>query len=105
MSSSLPVLSDNFVPRSVDDFEQSHNPENCELITMNKTSDNLGHIWYVVSFLFQGFEIFNTQDIEYSSRMELDDRDRRSLDLPDTCGIPRNVRLYQLHGKDEEEQK
>ncbi|EJK46459.1 hypothetical protein THAOC_34875 [Thalassiosira oceanica] len=67
-------------PRSVDDFEQSRNPENCELITLNKTCDNLGHIW-----------------------MELDDGDRRSLDLPDACGIPRNVRLYQLHGKDEKE--
>lgn len=46
--SSFHVSSDNLdYPRSVDDFEQSRNPENCELITLNKTCDNLGHIWYV----------------------------------------------------------
>ena len=30
---------------SVWDFEQSRNPENCELITMNKMRDGLGHAW------------------------------------------------------------
>mmetsp|Transcript_30848 Transcript_30848/g.66669 ORF Transcript_30848/g.66669 Transcript_30848/m.66669 type:complete len:307 (+) Transcript_30848:126-1046(+) len=56
---------------SVDDFEQSQNPENCELITMNKIKDLAGYAW-----------------------MELEEKDRVSLDLPATCGVPRNVHLH-----------
>jgi len=63
---------------SVDDFEQSQNPENCELITMNKIKDTpCGYAW-----------------------MELEEKDRISLDLPDTCGVPRNVHLHRLQGVD-----
>ena len=62
---------------SVDDFEQSQNPENCELVTMNKIKDDCGHAW-----------------------MELEEKDRISLDLPDTCGIPRNVHVHRLQGID-----
>jgi len=62
---------------SVDDFEQSQNPENCELITMNKNKDTCGHAW-----------------------MELEENDMVSLDLPDTCGVPRNVRVHRLQGVD-----
>ena len=29
----------------MDDFEQSQNPENCELITMNKVRDDCGNAW------------------------------------------------------------
>lgn len=56
---------------SVEDFEQSQNPENCELITMNKIKCPDGYAW-----------------------MELEEKDRVSLDLPDTCGVPRNVLLH-----------
>jgi len=56
---------------SVDDFEQSQNPYNCELVTMNKIKDSSGYSW-----------------------MELEEKDRVSLDLPDTCGVPRNVHLH-----------
>lgn len=62
---------------SVHDFEQSQNPENCELITMNKNKDACGHAW-----------------------MELEEKDRVSLDLPDTCGVPRNVHVHRLQGMD-----
>lgn len=62
---------------SVHDFEQSQNPRNCELVTMNKMRDKCGHAW-----------------------MELEEKDRLSLDLPDTCGIPRNVHVHRLQGID-----
>eukprot|EP00571_Detonula_confervacea_P000174 CAMPEP_0172329102 /NCGR_PEP_ID=MMETSP1058-20130122/60701_1 /TAXON_ID=83371 /ORGANISM="Detonula confervacea, Strain CCMP 353" /LENGTH=236 /DNA_ID=CAMNT_0013046255 /DNA_START=1081 /DNA_END=1791 /DNA_ORIENTATION=+ len=62
---------------SVHDFEQSQNPHNCELITMNKIKDSCGH-----------------------ACMELEENDRVSLDLPDTCGIPRNVHVHRLQGVD-----
>eukprot|EP00584_Thalassiosira_punctigera_P008792 CAMPEP_0172542400 /NCGR_PEP_ID=MMETSP1067-20121228/13013_1 /TAXON_ID=265564 ORGANISM="Thalassiosira punctigera, Strain Tpunct2005C2" /NCGR_SAMPLE_ID=MMETSP1067 /ASSEMBLY_ACC=CAM_ASM_000444 /LENGTH=299 /DNA_ID=CAMNT_0013328633 /DNA_START=109 /DNA_END=1008 /DNA_ORIENTATION=- len=62
---------------SVDDFEQSQNPENCELITMNKIKGTDGYAW-----------------------MELEEKDRVSLDLPDTCGVPRNVHLHMSHEMD-----
>ncbi|KAL7441747.1 hypothetical protein ACHAXH_008338 [Discostella pseudostelligera] len=63
---------------SVDDFEQSQNPENCELITMNKIRDACGNSW-----------------------MELNEDDRVSLDLPISCGVPRNVKMHRLQGTDD----
>ena len=60
---------------SVHDFEESQNPENCELITMTKRRDDCGHAW-----------------------MELEERDRLSLCLPGNCGVPRNVTLHNLRG-------
>ncbi|KAL3809819.1 hypothetical protein ACHAXA_002389 [Cyclostephanos tholiformis] len=63
---------------SVDDFEKSRNPNNCELITMNKTRDSHGHSW-----------------------MELNERNRLSLDLPQSCGKPRNVHVHKLHEVDD----
>lgn len=60
---------------SVHDFEESYNPENCELVTMNKMRDNCGHRW-----------------------MELLEADRENLRLPLNCGVPRNVQLHKLQG-------
>lgn len=56
---------------SVDCFEESQNPDNCELVTMNKRKDHEGHAW-----------------------MELEEKDRRSLCLPGDCAVPRNVHLH-----------
>lgn len=30
---------------SVHDFEESYNPDNCQLITMTKMKDSCGHAW------------------------------------------------------------
>jgi hypothetical protein len=59
----------------VHDFEESYNPDNCELVTMTKMRDSAGHAW-----------------------LELEEKDRLSLCLPHRCGIPRNVRLHSLQG-------
>eukprot|EP00986_Skeletonema_menzelii_P001748 scaffold484_cov148-Skeletonema_menzelii.AAC.2 len=56
---------------SVECFEESQNPGNCELVTMNKRKDNEGHAW-----------------------MELEEKDRQSLCLSDACAVPRNVHLH-----------
>jgi len=58
---------------SVHDFEESYNPDNCQLITMTKMKDSFGHAW-----------------------MELEEEDRVSLCLPGSCGVPRNVHLHRL---------
>lgn len=58
---------------SVHDFEESYNPDNCELVTMTKTQNSEGHAW-----------------------LELEEKNRLSLRLPDT--VPRNVRLHRLQG-------
>jgi hypothetical protein len=58
---------------SVHDFEESYNPDNCELVTMTKMRDSEGHAW-----------------------LELEEKNRLSLRLPDT--VPRNVRLHRLQG-------
>jgi broad specificity phosphatase PhoE len=58
---------------SVEDFELSRNPDNCELITMNKIRDSSGHGW-----------------------MELNEENRISLFLPQSAGIPRNVHMHML---------
>ena len=58
---------------SVSDFEQSKNPENCELITMNKVHGTQGNTW-----------------------MELALKDRESLDLPESCELPRSVNIHKL---------
>jgi broad specificity phosphatase PhoE len=60
---------------SVDCFEESQNPDNCELVTMNKKKDHEGHAW-----------------------MELEEEDRRSLCLPGDCAVPRNVHLHRMKG-------
>ncbi|KAL7511875.1 hypothetical protein ACHAXN_009658 [Cyclotella atomus] len=60
---------------SVHDFEESYNPDNCELVTMTKMRDSEGHAW-----------------------LELEEENRLSLCLPDSCGVPRNVRLHRLQG-------
>jgi hypothetical protein len=57
---------------NVEDFEQSKNPENAKLIVMNKKT--VGQFkWY-----------------------ELDPSHREALNLPQGCGIPRNVRFHHL---------
>eukprot|EP00574_Skeletonema_japonicum_P008676 CAMPEP_0201729500 /NCGR_PEP_ID=MMETSP0593-20130828/19274_1 /ASSEMBLY_ACC=CAM_ASM_000672 /TAXON_ID=267983 /ORGANISM="Skeletonema japonicum, Strain CCMP2506" /LENGTH=244 /DNA_ID=CAMNT_0048221857 /DNA_START=211 /DNA_END=944 /DNA_ORIENTATION=- len=56
---------------SVECFEESQNPGNCELVTMNKRKDHEGHAW-----------------------MELEEKDRQSLCLSDACAVPRNVHLH-----------
>ena len=60
---------------SVHDFEESYNPDNCELVTMAKMRDSQGHAW-----------------------LELEEKNRLSLCLPRSCGVPRNVRLHSLQG-------
>ena len=57
---------------SVECFEESQNPGNCQLVTMNKRKDE-GHTW-----------------------MELEENDRRALCLSDACAVPRNVRLHRM---------
>mmetsp|Transcript_20303 Transcript_20303/g.31288 ORF Transcript_20303/g.31288 Transcript_20303/m.31288 type:complete len:287 (-) Transcript_20303:30-890(-) len=58
---------------SVECFEESQNPGNCQLVTMNKRKDNEGHSW-----------------------MELEENDRRALCLSDACAVPRNLRLHRM---------
>ena len=58
---------------SVHDFELSRNPDNCELIIMNKIKDDSDHAW-----------------------MELEEKNRISLDLPESCEVPRNVHVHRL---------
>jgi hypothetical protein len=60
---------------SVECFEESQNPENCELVTMNKKKDSEGHAW-----------------------MELEEKDRLNLCLPGDCALPRNVQLHRMKG-------
>lgn len=57
---------------SVDEFESSENPQNAQLIVMEKRCVG-GHRWY-----------------------ELADEHRESLRLPKACGVPKNVHLHQL---------
>jgi len=58
---------------SVACFEESQNPDNCELVTMNKRKDSEGHAW-----------------------MELEENDRMNLCLPIDCSLPRNVQLHRM---------
>jgi len=58
---------------SVEVFDASSNPDNCQLITMKKHAGKNGHKWY-----------------------ELDPSDRESLSLPECCGVPQNVHLHKL---------
>lgn len=58
---------------SVACFEESQNPDNCELVTMNKRKDSEGHAW-----------------------MELEENDRMNLCLPTDCSLPRNVQLHRM---------
>ncbi|KAL7486731.1 hypothetical protein ACHAW6_012331 [Cyclotella cf. meneghiniana] len=67
---------------SVHDFEESYNPDNCQLITMTKMKDSCGHAW-----------------------MELEEKDRVSLCLPGSCGVPRNVHLHRLQAMYENRHK
>ena len=60
---------------SVHDFEESYNPDNCELVIMSKMKNTEGHAW-----------------------MELNEKNRISLSLPLSSGVPRNVRLHSLKG-------
>mmetsp|Transcript_13216 Transcript_13216/g.27761 ORF Transcript_13216/g.27761 Transcript_13216/m.27761 type:complete len:320 (-) Transcript_13216:21-980(-) len=64
---------------SVHDFEESYNPDNCELVTLEKRKDSCGHSW-----------------------MELLEKDRKNLRLPENCGVPRNVQLHHLQGVSDE---
>mmetsp|Transcript_17703 Transcript_17703/g.24979 ORF Transcript_17703/g.24979 Transcript_17703/m.24979 type:complete len:303 (+) Transcript_17703:46-954(+) len=57
---------------SVEEFEVSENPGNAQLVVMTKKCVG-GHRWY-----------------------ELDNDDRSSLNLPKSCGIPKNVHLHHL---------
>ncbi len=57
---------------NVEEFEASENPENAQLIVMKKVCIG-GNRWY-----------------------ELVDEDRKSLRLPETCGVPKNVQLHHL---------
>jgi hypothetical protein len=57
---------------SVEEFEKSKNPDNAQLIVMNKRCV-AGYRWYV-----------------------LDEENRKFLNLPSGCGVPINVSLYQL---------
>lgn len=57
---------------SVEEFEKSKNPENAQLIVMKKRCVG-GHRWYV-----------------------LDEENRKFLNLPSGCGVPKNVYLHQL---------
>jgi broad specificity phosphatase PhoE len=57
---------------SVEEFEASQNPDNAQLIVMEKRCVG-GHRWY-----------------------ELTDEHRKSLCLPATCGVPKNVQLHGL---------
>eukprot|EP00551_Chaetoceros_affinis_P012825 CAMPEP_0203669712 /NCGR_PEP_ID=MMETSP0090-20130426/6004_1 /ASSEMBLY_ACC=CAM_ASM_001088 /TAXON_ID=426623 /ORGANISM="Chaetoceros affinis, Strain CCMP159" /LENGTH=289 /DNA_ID=CAMNT_0050534449 /DNA_START=1 /DNA_END=870 /DNA_ORIENTATION=- len=57
---------------NVQEFEASENPENARLIVMKKVCIG-GNRWY-----------------------ELEDEDRESLRLPETCGVPKNVQLHHL---------
>mmetsp|Transcript_16208 Transcript_16208/g.36033 ORF Transcript_16208/g.36033 Transcript_16208/m.36033 type:complete len:346 (-) Transcript_16208:153-1190(-) len=58
---------------SVEEFDNSTNPGNAQLITMLKHVGKNGHKWY-----------------------ELDPADRDSLNLPAECGVPKNVHLHKL---------
>ncbi len=61
---------------SVACFEESQNPDNCELVTMNKRKDSEGHAW-----------------------MELEENDRMNLCLPIDCSLPRNVQLHRMKNR------
>jgi len=61
---------------SVACFEESQNPDNCELVTMNKRKDSEGHAW-----------------------MELEEKDRMNLCLPIDCSLPRNVQLHRMQNR------
>jgi broad specificity phosphatase PhoE len=62
---------------SVEEFEASDNPKNAQLIVMEKRCFG-GHRWY-----------------------ELTDEHRKSLRLPETCGVPKNVQLHHLTDNDD----
>mmetsp|Transcript_24070 Transcript_24070/g.37151 ORF Transcript_24070/g.37151 Transcript_24070/m.37151 type:complete len:333 (+) Transcript_24070:116-1114(+) len=68
---------------SVKEFEQSENPGNAELTILNKkTSSDGQHKWY-----------------------ELEQDARKALNLPDSCGIPKNVLLHSLSDRYEEDEE
>ena len=58
---------------SVEEFEASQNPDNAQLVTMRKMIGSWGHKYY-----------------------KLDGEDRKSLGLPECCGVPKNVHLHFL---------
>lgn len=60
---------------SVEEFEESKNPENAQLVVMNKKC-HTGFRWY-----------------------ELDEKHRKALNLPSWCTKPKNVILHDLEGK------
>lgn len=64
---------------SVEEFEKSKNPENAQLIVMKKRCVG-GHRWYV-----------------------LDEENRKFLNLPSSCGVPKNVSLHQLDDRTQKE--
>jgi len=62
-----------FFQFSVQEFEDSENPVNAQLIPLIKTSGLSGHKWY-----------------------ELENEARRTLNLPKTSGVPKSVHLHSL---------
>lgn len=61
---------------SVEEFEASQNPDNAQLVVMVKKCVG-GNRWY-----------------------ELTDEHRKSLCLPESCGVPRNVQIHHLQNDD-----
>ena len=74
--SSAAIVEVRWFQWSVACFEDSQNPDNCELVTMNKRKDSEGHAW-----------------------MELEEKDRLNLCLPGDCVVPRNVQLHRMKGE------
>eukprot|EP00978_Attheya_sp_CCMP212_P045869 scaffold364113_cov55-Attheya_sp.AAC.2 len=60
---------------SVEEFEMTTNPNNAQIITMQKKFGKRNHRW-----------------------LELDEADRLILSLPECCGTPRNVLIHELRG-------
>lgn len=99
---------------SVEIFEQSSNPDNCQLITMRKHTGKNGHkvgCWVCGAFLFLLSLVLHIErsvvscisslllTFEFNLHIkwyELDASDRESLSLPECCGVPQNVHLHKL---------
>ena len=58
---------------SVEQFEQIRNPQNAQMIILEKKIGVNGHKWY-----------------------ELEEESRKALHLPESCGVPQNVTLHSL---------
>jgi hypothetical protein len=65
---------------SVEEFEESVNPDNAKLVVMKKRCFG-GHRWY-----------------------ELDESNRKALNLPDWCTKPKNVILHNLEAQMQDEE-